>query len=396
MRYLDSTSRTAPDALGHWLKQEVASEQAHLRIKTGYFTLNGLAGLKASLDHLVQSNLPITIALGANEKATIKADVDSLYTLIGCPRPNAKLCVVSCVGGLFHPKVVHLTRTDGSALAYVGSANATPAGFNGTNIESGLLLDTRLGDPKVILDEIAASIDEWFKGTKVGVTNINGHATTQHLVTAGILGVVKPVTTNSSGGSSGGGQASPKMPLAPLVTFPSLAATSQISSNSGAAGSSNATTATTASQAVGLHSILIAEIGKGVRWKQANFPKSMMQSYFGVNPIGHGFVNLIPVSANGTASPPVVTQVVSVQSQNYRLELSAVAGLAYPTNGRPIAVFRRTAAGQFRYHVFFPGDLGYAPLSSALAQRYQGAAHHLKRITVDSPTLASIWPACPV
>ncbi|HEY7806705.1 MAG TPA: phospholipase D family protein, partial [Croceibacterium sp.] len=151
--------------MGHWLCQEVPGEQAHLRVKTGYFTMNGLGALKASIDHLVQNDLPISIALGANEKATIKADVDALYTFMGCPRPNAKLCVVRCTGGLFHPKVVHLTRTDGSELAYVGSANVTPAGVNGTNIEAGLLLDSRQGDPIAVLKQIAASVDQWFAST---------------------------------------------------------------------------------------------------------------------------------------------------------------------------------------------------------------------------------------
>lgn len=396
LRYLDSTGRSSTDALGHWLSQEVPTQQAQLRIKTGYFTLNGLGGLKASIDHLVQNDLPISVAVGANEKATIKADVDALYALIGCPRPNAKLCVISCAGGLFHPKVVHLTRTDGSELAYVGSANVTPAGVNGTNIESGILLDSRDGDPIGVLNEIAASIDEWFNGAKVGVTNINGPATTQQLVTAGILGLVKQTTSNASAGTSGGGQQSQKMPLAPLVNFPSLGTTTQGSSTSGSASQAHASGTTTSAQGVGGQEILIAEIGQGVRWKQANFPKAIMQSYFGVNPTGNSFIDLIPVNANGTAGPPVPTQVVHVKSQNYRLELGSVAGIAYPSNGRPIAVFRRVGASQFRYRVFFPGDPGYAALRSALTQRYQGLAHHLKRITVDSATLNSIWAACPV
>jgi hypothetical protein len=396
LRYLDTTTRSATETVGYWLAKEVPAQQVHLRIKTGYFTLNGLGGLNASISHLVQNNLPISVAVGANEKATVKADVDALYALIGCPRPNAKLCAISCAGGLFHPKVIHLSRIDGSQLAYVGSANVTPAGFNGTNVEAGILLDSRDGDPVAILNEIAASIDEWFAGAKVGVTNINGPATTQQLVTAGILSVVRPPASNASAGSSGGGQALQKMPLAPLVTFPSLSTANQANSTSGTTGQPSASGASTVAKGVAVQEILIAEIGQGVRWKQANFPKAIMQSYFGVNPTGNGFIDLIPVNANGTAAPPVSTQVVNVKSQNYRLELGSVAGTAYPRNGRPIAVFRKKGATQFRYRVFFPGDPGHARLESALTQRYQGSAHHLKRITVDSPTLHSIWAACPV
>jgi hypothetical protein len=367
----------------------------HLRIKTGYFSLNGLGSLKASIDHLVQNDLPITIALGANEKATIQSDVDGLYNLIGCPRRNAKLCVVSCTGGLFHPKVIHMTRTDGSALAYVGSANVTPAGLNGINIESGILLDTRKGDPASILNDIAASIDGWFNGSQNGITIIGNLLTTQQLVSSGILGLTKPSTGNASAGSNSGAAAPPRMPLTPLVNFPPLA-------NSGQPSPSSWPTqlvtppSPTPTQGFGSQEILIAEIGKGDRWKQANFPYVIMQSYFGVNPTGNGYIDLIPVEPNGNPLPSVPTKAVNVQSQNYRLELGSVSGITYPSSGRPIAVFRKIAAGQFRYRVFMPGTAGHGQLSAGLSGLYQGPARQLQRIVVDTTTLASIWAACPV
>ncbi len=394
MEYLDSGIRSNNKAVGHWLSQEVPSEQAHLRIKTGYFTLNGLGGLKGSIDHLVQNNLPITIALGANDKATIKSDVDALYTLIACSRPQAKLCVISCVGGLFHPKVVHLTRTDGSQLAYVGSANVTPAGFNGSNIEAGILIDSRKGDPTNILDEIAASIDEWFVGTKTGVAFISGPATTQQLVTDGILGLVKQ-TSNAGTGATGAGQSASKMALVPLVKFPSLSAKGPSPTTTGGTQAGTNGTNVAPPGVSGLE-ILVAEIGAGVRWKQANFPYATMQTYFGVNPTGNGSINLLPVLANGGQSPPVSTQVVNVQSQNYRLELGSVSGIPYPQNGRPIAVFRKTSGGSFRYRVFMPGDPGHAQLNNGLTQNYNGPKRQLKRIVISSAALSAIWSGCPV
>jgi hypothetical protein len=396
LEYLDSTIRLNSSALGHWLSQEVPNEQAHLRIKTGYFALNGLGSLKASIDHLVQNNMPITIALGANEKATIKSDVDSLYTLIGCPRPNAKLCVVSCIGGLFHPKVIHMTRTDGSVLAYVGSANVTSAGFNGTNIEAGILLDSRKGDPIGILNQIATSIDDWFNAPQTGVTNIAGPATTQQLVSSGILGLVKQTTSNASSSSSSGPPPPPRMPLAALVSFPTLATTGHSAPPPGQAAQQGANPLPAPTQGFGSQEILIAEIGKGDRWKQANFPYIIMQSYFGVNPTGNGFVDLLPVDANGAAQAPVSTKAVNVQSMNYRLELGSVAGMPYPTSGRPIAVFRKVAAGQFRYRVFFPNSSDHTALNAGLTQLYNGPARQLGRIVVDAVTLTNILPNCPV
>jgi hypothetical protein len=395
LRYLDSTGRSNTDALGHWLSQEVPAQQAYLRIKTGYFTLNGLSPLKASIAHLVQGDLPISIALGANEKATIKTDVDSLYTLIGCPRPKAKLCVIGCVGGLFHPKVIHLTRTDGSQFAYVGSANVTPAGVNGTNIEAGFLLDTRDGDPASTLNEIAASIDDWFQGTKMGVTHIAGPTVTQQLVVDGILGIASQPSGTGSNGSSGGPQPPKRMKLNPLVNFPSLVTTPPGSSTGGGAGT-GASTGTGPTQGGGGLEYLVAEIGAGRRWKQANFPYAVMQNYFGVNPTGNDYIDLYLVAANGNQGPPVSTKVVHVQSQNYRMELASVAGLAYPSSGRPIGVFRKIGAKKFRYRVFFPGDPGHGALNSGLVKTYSGPARELKRIAIDWATLNSIWGACPV
>jgi hypothetical protein len=396
LRYLDSTGRTSADALGHWLSQEAPAQQAKLRIKTGYFTLNGLSPLQASIAHLVQSDLPISIALGANEKATLKADVDSLYALIGCPRPNAKLCVIGCVGGLFHPKVVHLTRTDGSQFAYVGSANVTPAGISGTNIEAGFLLDTRDGDPPSTLDEIAASIDVWFQATQTGVTNIAGPNVTQQLVDDGILGVTVQLTGAGSNGSSGGPQPPKRMKLKPLVSFPSLVTMPQSSSTPAGGAPGSASAGSAGAQGVGGLEYLVAEIGGGPRWKQANFPYLMVQNYFGVNPTGNDFIDLYPVAANGNQSPPVNTKVVHVKSQNYRMELGSVAGMPYPSSGRPIGVFRKIGAKKFRYRVFFPGDPGHAALDAGLVKIYAGPARQLKRIAIDWPTLNSIWGSCPV
>jgi len=396
LRYLDSSDRATASALGHWLNLEVPTEQAYLRIKTGYFTINGLGALKAPIDHLVQSDLPIRLAVGANEKATVKADIDAAYNLIGCPRPNAELCVISCVGGLFHPKVIHLTRTDGSQLAYVGSANVTPAGVNGTNIEAGFLLDTRDGDQTAVLDQIAASIDEWFHGAKTGVTLISGPASTQQLVNDGILAVASQPPGAGTNGASGGPQPPVRMKLKPLVSFPSLNTIQQGAANAVGIAAAGLGAGTAAPQGAGGLEYLVAQIGAGPRWKQANFPYALMQSYFGVNPTGNDVIDLYPVAVNGNQGSSVPTKVVHVKSHNYRMELTSVTGIPYPSTGRPIGVFRKIGAKRFRYRVFLPGDLGHATLDAGLAMSYAGPARELKRIVIDWATLNGMWDACPV
>lgn len=396
MKYLDSMGRTAASAVGHWLSNEPPAQQAHLRIKTGYFAFNGLGALQKSIGQLVQNNLPISVVLGANEKATIKADVDALYSLMGGPRSNAKLCVVTCSGGLFHPKVIHLTRTDGSELAYVGSANLTPAGINGSNLEAGILLDSREGDSISILQEIAASIDDWFQGSPTGVTQITGPATTQKLVNDGILGLVRPPISNGTGGSGGGSSTATKMPLKPLVSFPSPPPTSASIIATGSVNTGAGTSSGSMPQAIGGLDVLVAEIGGGPRWKQANFPVNMIKSFFGVNPTANDHIELYSVSPTGIQSAPDNTQVVNVKSQNYRIELASVAGIPYPANGRPIGVFRKIGLKKFRYRIFFLGDSGYQNLVTALQAKYTGPVHHLKRIEISQLDMNLIWTSCPV
>ena len=53
-------------------------------------------------------------------------------------------------------------RNDGSQAAYVGSANLTPAGIGGQNVEAGLIIDTRQGNFPAVLDAVAGSVNSWF------------------------------------------------------------------------------------------------------------------------------------------------------------------------------------------------------------------------------------------
>jgi hypothetical protein len=95
------------------------------------------------------------------------------------------------------------------------------------------------------------------------------------------------------------------MLLSPLVNLPSLTLGGQPTSSSGttATGSVQAAGATTSP--LGNADVLIAEIGAGRRWKQANFPIDTFKSFFGVSPTASQFIELYSVSANGTQSPPV-------------------------------------------------------------------------------------------
>ncbi len=400
MKYLDSGTRLKEQALGYWIDQEQPASMAQLRFQTGYFSINGLSAFKGIIQALVNGDQPISTVIGSNEKDTTKSDVEHLISLIGCPRKRAQAAVVSYSNGLFHPKVVHLTRTDGSQFAYVGSANLTATGVAAGNIEAGLLLDSNDGDPITVLNDIAARIDSWFDGSRPEASIVTSNADVQKLADDGILGLTKPkrVSQGSNGATS---TPTSKPPLKHLMGFPAIVSSS---TNSSAANGNSTSAPTNPSPSVApaslpvstANEILIAEIGKGDRWKQANFPMAMMQNYFGVNPVANDLIRLHEVDISGTVGDVVDTKVVNVQSQNYRIELSAVSGIPYPASGRPIGVFRKIASKEFRYRIFMPNDPDHATFEKFLAANYAGPSRQLKRVIISPTQLQTVWSSCPV
>lgn len=396
MKYLNSATQLPQDAVGYWMQTQNPTDIDHLRIKTGYFSLNGLSSFKAIIDSLNANQRAISAVIGANGKDTLQSDVDGLIDLVQHPRSNTRIAVSGFSNGLFHPKVYHLTRTDGSQLAYVGSANLTPAGITGLNVEVGILLDTRDGDDPAVLATIASSVDNWFSATLLTQTNVIAtKADTTRLVADGLLGVTSQPRLSTTPPTSG---KSRRPSLKPLVNAPSITAPAQAPSIVPAQQTAPPLPANPLAQPqqanVGTptNDVLVAEIGGGDRWKQANFPKSVIQTFFGVNPLAKQHISLIPVDVSGVASPPISTLVGHVKSQNYRVELTTVNGIAYPTNGRPIGVFRKMGISDFRYHVYLPGSSSHGALDGFLNSRYTGPQRELKRVIANQSDILVLNP----
>ena len=189
-----------------------------LRWQSGYFGVDGLAPMVSLIQSLATRSLPISCVLGSNGGETSDQDVANLADLIGCPRADAKIGILSYTTGLFHPKVYHLTRLDGSQTAYVGSANLTLPGVTGLNVEAGIILDSSDGDPTKPLQEISAAIDAWFDGTRPDAAIVYNTADIPPLVASGLLGVVpapRPPRQSPAGTSGTTARAG----LKPLVKF---------------------------------------------------------------------------------------------------------------------------------------------------------------------------------
>lgn len=218
MRYLDSGARDAAQSLGYWLQETLNREILEVRWQSGYFVADGLGFLAPTLERLRTENQLVVAVVGSNDGSTLRTDLERLLPLLGIPRTNAHLGVVSYSGAYFHPKTYHLRREDGSQAAYVGSANLTPAGMAALHVEAGIVLDTREGDAQLILSEIATAIDAWTLSDREGFTRIRGAETLDQLVAEGILALA-PAAPDAAGGEH---WRTRRPRLRPLVRIPAF------------------------------------------------------------------------------------------------------------------------------------------------------------------------------
>ncbi|GAB2635969.1 hypothetical protein GCM10027169_00100 [Gordonia jinhuaensis] len=242
MRYIDSGSRDPRHALGTWLDSELigGSGPTALRVQTGFFGSGVLGYFEDALRSLAQSDGHTRFLIGSNDGQTSYDAMADLLVVTGAPRTGMELGIVSYQTGYFHPKVIHITRADGSSTAYVGSANLTGYGVTSLHVEAGLIIDSK-SDPSAVLDSIADAIDDWFVSPRSGLYVISNPADLTALVQAGVLDV-KPARTRRTITSPGGSKASPKPTghtLSTLVSVPLVHAPLPSRKSGGAAGSTS-------------------------------------------------------------------------------------------------------------------------------------------------------------
>ena len=222
MRYLDSGARDPADALGSWFATEDVTEVVAMRFQAGFFGVDGLAPALPLLDKLKADDLHVGAVVGSNDANTLQIDLEMLIDILGIPRANAQAAVVSFSRGLFHPKVYHISRSDGSQAAYVGSANLTYSAVTSLNVEAGLIVDSREGDSEDVLSAISVSIDEWLTGKRDGVYLLNSAADIATLVAEGIVATAPTPRVSKSASVPGGVGTATKPALTPLLTIPRL------------------------------------------------------------------------------------------------------------------------------------------------------------------------------
>lgn len=185
MRYIDTSARNPEESLGAWIAGLPLEQADSLRLQSGYYTAEPLGLIRPLLARLRELDGPTTIVLGSNDGDTIAEDVAELLEAAGPPRSRLRIGIVSLVGGLFHPKVLHVSLGS-RQVCYSGSANFTGAGVSGQNMEAGVLLDTNELDANSELARIAQAIDDWFP-SRGGIRPITTAADIDALLVEGVL-----------------------------------------------------------------------------------------------------------------------------------------------------------------------------------------------------------------
>lgn len=250
---------------------------------------------------------------------------------------------MSPTSSLFHPKMAWFEHDDHLSLI-VGSGNLTMGGLR-SNWEAFVVLKLTGKEQKDALTKV-----EDFLAS----------------VTDDLLPVSDPRVLERAKRNSGNERS---LRAAPIATRPKLVITSSV------------------------EEVLVAEIPKaGDRWAQANFDLDNYEGFFGAKVGSQRRISLHHVDASGALGDVESRPSVEVASQNYRFELAAARGRAYPTRGSPIGVFLRLATGEFIYSLLLPGEPGYEDIDRLLTAKWHGRADRKRRVRFTADEVRDAWP----
>ncbi len=386
MRYIDNGhGDPREDALFPWLRNVLTADVIGIRWQSGFFEAGVLGVFSQTFERLAREHLDAVVLIGSNDGETQSAAVRELVGVLGLPRPNALLGVVSYADGFYHPKTIHLCYCGGRQAAYVGSSNLTSRGINGLNVEAGIILDTDEGDPTDVLDRIKSAIHEWFVLRPEGLFRVENEDDVDRLQESGILTVERPARPRrGEGGQPGGDRLPRRVRRHPLPPLP----------DRGDEESDDADEMHPNEPEVE-KLVLIAELPGGQRWSQAAFPKRFTKNFFQVEESTDDRLRLLPVTQDKGVDPEVRVPCRSKGSHNwyYELGLAAACGDYPPPPRKPIGVFHRIAHRSCRYTVLMPGDASYPAVSDCLESNlHDRRGNELRRATVAPQVLQDAWP----
>ena len=389
MRYIDNgTGDPRDDALFPWLRAVLTADVVGIRWQSGFFEASVLSVFMPALQRLANDHLDAIVLIGSNDGETHSSAVHHLVDLLGLPRPNALLGVVSYADAFYHPKTIHLCYRDGREVAYVGSANMTSRGINGLNIEAGILFDTDEGDPVEFLTSIKQAARDWFLSHPEGLFEVESHDDVTRLQVRGILATDRaPRQSRDEGGGSGREPFPRRRRRHAIPPMPDRGRKKDDDIEDEPLEEPDFD-----------GSVLIAELAGPGRWGQAAFPEWFINNFFKVLPNTGDVLRLWPVTQAdrvGAAEEAVCGFKEGSRNWYYELGLAAAIG-AYPQQPRkPIGLFHRIGHQTFRYTILMPDDESYADVAGCLAanrDRLNRPRIELPRTIVPVAVLRDAWP----
>lgn len=143
--------------------------------------------------------------------------------------------------------------------------------------------------------------------------------------------------------------------------------------------------------------VLVAQIPINGRVGQVNFSLATFENFFGgVRGDNSKRIILRAISVTGKLGPIEHRPHISVVSKNFRLELSAGAGLKYPKEGRPVGVYIRVSVNMFLYYLLMPDTPGFNDVTKWLDKAWIGPKREMKRVETSVEHFREVLSGLPL
>jgi len=261
---------------------------------------------------------------------------------------------------LFHPKLVHFSRSDGTETLVVGSGNFTPGGLR-ENVEA--------------FSVVYGTSDE-VRGSSAWQSFWDAHRTDIREIDEEAIAIGRK--------NSAAMRSRPRRP----VTRPESEGEEEAAQAANVA----------AISVSGPSRVLAAEVPSGGgRWSQIHYNKDVIEIFFRAQPNSSDRIFLQPVAADGTVGAEEVHPLVfSTVNRNYKVEARMHHGEPYPGNATPpLIVLREVGVRNFAYTLLMPFEQGYNAVRQLIAD-HPRVGRGTKRVLVDSDVLERYWPDSPL
>lgn len=256
--------------------------------------------------------------------------------------------------GIFHPKIAHFIRDDGTQIIIIGSGNLTPGGLR-NNIEAYSVFISE-PDEEVDLSDLERFLEKHSDSLRKIDDEIIELAKQNRVIRKRrrIIEEVEPEEIFEE---------------EEIEVIP-------VEENS---------------------RVLVAEVPKaGGRWHQIHFNIKVNTQFFKVQPNSseraYLFEKKSPIQIGSEEVRPVVFSSVN---RNIRIEFAAKRDEPYPSSGRPILVVREVGTRIFHYILLMPGDEGHREMITFL-NTHPSVGKGLRRSITTYNKLTAEWRDCPL